>query len=276
MNKFLYPIILFLTCSCGSTDYIHYSVMQNDLAGVKSYVDLGDIETLDGNGATPLIVASYYGHDSIVKYLCGRGAKVDQGDYNGWTALMYASYYNFYNVAKILVDNNAAVDIVDSEGHTALYYAQEYQHDKIAILLKEKKLQIKKRAKSPPVTPAKKKIKKPKSAVSLKPSIEIHTIRTNPSPVPAGSKFKLEVEYKIKDPAVKANNMIRLQFGFSILRGTEVLIEKKPVELEIENRSFTTTIEPLNAPPVEGDYKIKVFLQYKQEIIEDSEEFKIE
>jgi len=100
-------------------------LVQNDLAGFKSYVDLSDIETQDGNGATPLIVAAYYGHDSIVMYLCDRGAKVDQPDYNGWTALIYASYYNFYNVAKILVDNNAAVDIADSEGHTALYYARE-------------------------------------------------------------------------------------------------------------------------------------------------------
>jgi len=163
MNKRLYSIlILFITCSCANTSYIHYAIMQNDLAEVKSYVDRGDIESLDDTGSTPLIVASYYGHASIVKYLCDKGANVDQRDYNSWTALMYASYYNFYNVAKILVDNNAAVNIVNSEGHTALFYAQEYQLDKIALLLKEseKNLQIKKRTQSSPVKPGKEKIEK--------------------------------------------------------------------------------------------------------------------
>jgi hypothetical protein len=140
----------------------------------------------------------------------------------------------------------------------------------------KKNLQIKKKTKSPPIKPANKKIKKRKSATASKPTIEIYTIQTNPSPVPAGSKFKLEVEYKVKDAAVKAKNMIRVQFGFSILRGTEVLIEKKPVALEIENKSFTTTSEPLNAHPVKGNYTIKVFFKYKGETAEDSKDFKIE
>ena len=277
MNKFLYPIILFLTCSCGSTDYIHYAVMQNDLTGVKSYVDSGEIDTRDGNGATPLIVAAYYGHDSIVKYLCDRGAKVDHRDYNGWTALMYASYYNFYNVAKILIDHNAAVDIVDSEGHTALYYAQEYQHDKIASLLKgnEKKLQIKKRAKSSTVKPGKKKIEKQSSAASLKPSIEILGIEIIPSPVRAGSTFKLEVEYKVNDPAIQ-DEKIPVQFSFAILSGTKVLFKLNPTELKSENGIRFKKDYSLNAYEEKGNYTIKVFLKYKGETTEDSKDFKIE
>ena len=130
-------MILVLICSCTTTSPIHNAIIQNNLTEVKTYVDRGDIELPDGNGATPLIAASYYGQEAIVKYLCHKGAKVDQRDYGGWTALMYAAYYNNYNIAKILLDNNAAVEIENNEGHTALFYAQEYQHDQIVTLLKE-------------------------------------------------------------------------------------------------------------------------------------------
>jgi ankyrin repeat protein len=139
MDRVLYSIlVLFLICSCAGTNNIHSAVKKQNLEEIKTYVEQGDIELTDSNGFTPLILASYYDHPPIVKYLCDNGADVDKGDNKGWTALMYASYYNFYDIAKILLDNNASVNKKNSEGHTALYYANQYKYEDIVKLLKEK------------------------------------------------------------------------------------------------------------------------------------------
>ena len=139
MYRLFYSIlVLFLICSCASTHRIHSAVKKQNLEEIKTYVEQGEIDLTDLNGFTPLILASYYDHPSIVQYLCESGADVDRGDNKGWTALMYASYYNFYDIAKILLDHNASVNKKNSEGHTALYYANQYKYEDIVKLLKAK------------------------------------------------------------------------------------------------------------------------------------------
>ena len=139
MPRGIYPIVaIFMIFSCVSSRQIHLAVKNNDLGQVREYVMQGGIELKDSNGFTPLILASYYGHTAIVKYLLEQGANVDQRDKNGWTALIYASYYNYYDIAQILLDHNASVNMQNSEGHTALYYAEQFRYDKTSELLKEK------------------------------------------------------------------------------------------------------------------------------------------
>jgi len=139
MPRGIYPIIaLVMICSCVSSRQIHLAVKQNDLDKVSEYVMQGGIELRDSNGFTPLILAAYFGHTSIVKYLLEQGANVDQRDKNGWTALIYASYYNYYDIAQILLDHSASVNMQNSEGHTALYYAEQFRFDKMTEILKQK------------------------------------------------------------------------------------------------------------------------------------------
>ena len=139
MPRGIYTIVaIFMICSCVSSRQIHLAVKENDLGKVSEYVMQGGIELKDSNGFTPLILAAYFGHTSIVKYLLEQGANVDQRDKNGWTALIYASYYNYYDIAQILLDHNASVNMQNSEGHTALYYAEQFRYDKMTEILKEK------------------------------------------------------------------------------------------------------------------------------------------
>lgn len=179
MVRFFYSILTFIfILSCASNaannngrNGIHHAVANNQLSEVKKYVDNGDIELRDSYGFTPLILASYWGHPAIVKYLCEKGAKVDKKDNSGSTALMYAAYYNFIEVTRILLDHNdnknlvnkrdnggwtalmfaasrnfieitrilldhnANKDLVNSEGLTALYYAEKFRHGEIEMLL---------------------------------------------------------------------------------------------------------------------------------------------
>jgi ankyrin repeat protein len=139
MTRGIYSILsIFMICACVSSSQIHAAVKENDLDQVQEYVRNGDIERKDSNGFTPLILASYFGHTSIVRYLLEQGANVDQRDNNGWTALLYASYYNYYDIALILLDHNASVNMQNSEGHTALYYAEQFRYDKTTEILNEK------------------------------------------------------------------------------------------------------------------------------------------
>ena len=139
MARFYYSIlVLFFICSCATTENInsiHYAVKSNQLTEVKNSVDKGELELPDKNGLTPLILASYYGHTSIVKYLCEKGAMVNQTDNNGWTALMYAAYYNFIEITRILLDHNAKKDMVNPQGFTASYYAEKLNHKDIVMLI---------------------------------------------------------------------------------------------------------------------------------------------
>lgn len=140
MDRFYYAILItILSCafaSNGNTSSIHSAVKNNHLAEVKNYVERGDLELPDKNGLTPLLVAAYYGHTAIVKYLCEKGARVDADDNKGWTSLMYAAYYNYVEIAKILLAHNADKSIKNPKGHSAFYYANKYGHNDIATVLR--------------------------------------------------------------------------------------------------------------------------------------------
>ena len=147
MSRTLYSIlIVFLTCAFANTAItgeIHDAVKNNQLTEVKNYVESGDIELPDRNGLTPLLVATYYGKTAIVKYLCDKGARVDEDDSNGWTSLMYAAYYNYVEIAKILIEHNANMSVRNPKGYTALYYAEKYGHNEIIKMLTPEKQEVK-------------------------------------------------------------------------------------------------------------------------------------
>jgi hypothetical protein len=129
-------VILICTfTTTGITGEIHEAVKKNQLTEVKRYVERGDIELPDKNGLTPLLVAAYYGHTSIVKYLCDAGAMVNADDNKGWTSLMFAAYYNYIEIANILLAHNANKNMKNPKGYTAYYYAQKYGHHDIAKML---------------------------------------------------------------------------------------------------------------------------------------------
>lgn len=86
------------------------------------------------------MIATYYGHSSLVKYLVENGAVVNSQDKRGWTSLMYAAYDNYTEIAKSLLEHNASVTIKNSEGKTALDTAEEaYSGELLDLLKKERK-----------------------------------------------------------------------------------------------------------------------------------------
>jgi len=53
-----------------------------------------DINQVDENGATPLIIACKFGHTALVKFILSRGAKIDLADNKGMTAVKNAELSN--------------------------------------------------------------------------------------------------------------------------------------------------------------------------------------
>ncbi|PKS12130.1 hypothetical protein jhhlp_001428 [Lomentospora prolificans] len=82
--------------------------------------DFVDINAADEDGTPPLIYASCFGHESVVKSLVDAGADVDRQDRNQWTALMWAMTNRHKSIAKMLLDHGASAEQKTSTGRTAL------------------------------------------------------------------------------------------------------------------------------------------------------------
>jgi hypothetical protein len=87
----------------------------------KSYID---VNLPDEEGTVPLIYASCFGHEGVVKALLDAGANVDKQDRNQWSALMWAMTNRHKTIAKMLLDHGANPDIRSSSGGTAYDFVQ--------------------------------------------------------------------------------------------------------------------------------------------------------
>jgi hypothetical protein len=87
----------------------------------KTYVD---VNLPDEEGTVPLIYASCFGHEGVVKALLDAGAYVDKQDRNQWSALMWAMTNRHKSIAKMLLDHGANPDIRSSSGGTAYDFVQ--------------------------------------------------------------------------------------------------------------------------------------------------------
>ncbi len=78
--------------------------IQKSLALIKNGAD---VNLVDKNGDTALIVATRYGHKDIPQALINSGADVDATDQYGNTALYYAERRGYMDIAKALVSSGA-------------------------------------------------------------------------------------------------------------------------------------------------------------------------
>lgn len=94
-----------------------------------------DINGPDDEGAAPLIYASCFGHDEIVRSLLDAGARVDEQDRHKWTALMWATANRHASIVKLLLERGASPELTSSSGRTAFDFVppdsdiSEYLHE---------------------------------------------------------------------------------------------------------------------------------------------------
>ncbi|PIK35534.1 putative ankyrin repeat and SAM domain-containing protein 3 isoform X1 [Apostichopus japonicus] len=84
---------------------------------------------------TPLMYASYIGHDNIVNLLLDAKVDVNIGTESGTTPLMLAASCGNESVAYFLHQNGAKLDIPNERGWTALFHATYSGHLKVVQLM---------------------------------------------------------------------------------------------------------------------------------------------
>jgi ankyrin repeat protein len=150
------------------------AINKNNISLVEQLIQNGaDVDELDGNQDSPLVIAAYKGYDEIVKILLEKGADVravdpgmkatalhaaayagqmeaarllinfhidinKQGPYNGYTALHDAIWQNNIDVVKLLLDSGADLNLLSNDGKSALDFAKSKNRKEIIKLIQDK------------------------------------------------------------------------------------------------------------------------------------------
>ncbi|XP_012921180.1 ankyrin repeat and SAM domain-containing protein 6 isoform X3 [Heterocephalus glaber] len=82
--------------------------------------DPNHVNLINGDGATPLMLAAVTGQLPLVQLLVERHADIDKQDsVHGWTALMQATYHGNKEIVKFLLNQGADVTLRAKNGYTA-------------------------------------------------------------------------------------------------------------------------------------------------------------
>ena len=71
---------------------------------------------------SPLMLASQFGHLSIVHLLLERKAAIDFSDGDGFTALTIACEFRFWDIVKLLAEYGASFTLMNATGRNGLDY----------------------------------------------------------------------------------------------------------------------------------------------------------
>ena len=82
-----------------------------------------DLNALNAQGESPLMLASLKGQLELVEYMVKKGADVNKP---GWTPLHYAATNSHLSVIRLLLENHAYIDAESPNGSTPLMMASMY------------------------------------------------------------------------------------------------------------------------------------------------------
>ena len=129
------------TNKAGWTPLFHTAARMQD-APIKKHLRLliqlgSDVNYKDKNGRTPLMVAASMGRKHAVEVLINNYAGIDLLDHYGWSALMLAVYYNHIEVTRFLCECGCDVNLTSPQGMSAIKIARKHQRKRIVELLQE-------------------------------------------------------------------------------------------------------------------------------------------
>jgi hypothetical protein len=116
---------------------LHNAIKASDLASLSDVVSNGeDVDLRDANGDTPLMIASAYGHEKIVKFLLDKGAYQNASSPSGDTPLSLAAFHGYASIVQLLIQRG--VDLERRSGNmraTPLHLASRKGHKEVVQLL---------------------------------------------------------------------------------------------------------------------------------------------
>lgn len=117
--------------SQNQEDLIGY-IESNNSGNIRDLAEeLDDIDYLDFEGNTPLIIASTYGFSHTAQILLDEGADINHQNDQGETALILAAHSGQKEVVRTLLENGADSSIETNEGETALERAESSEIEEV-------------------------------------------------------------------------------------------------------------------------------------------------
>ena len=136
MKQLLITIAAVVLVGCGPSVDIWIAAKEGNIKAVKQHLAAGaDVNAKTGDGWSPLIYATYYGHKEIIELLIAAGADANVKDSFGGNLLHYAASRGRKEVAELLVTAGTEVNGKNKYGLTPLNRAATRGHKETAELL---------------------------------------------------------------------------------------------------------------------------------------------
>ncbi|KAM4025327.1 ankyrin repeat and SAM domain-containing protein 3 isoform 1-T2 [Anomaloglossus baeobatrachus] len=121
------PLDLHTAASIGQYEVVQGCVRRRDV----------DLNQANLGGWTPLMYASYIGHDAVVSLLLEAGVDVNCRTPSGQTPLILAASCGNESVAYFLIQQGAEIEARDARGWTALFHCTSAGHQRMLRFLLE-------------------------------------------------------------------------------------------------------------------------------------------
>ncbi|XP_034564283.1 ankyrin repeat and SAM domain-containing protein 3 [Notolabrus celidotus] len=119
------PLDLHTACSIGQYDVVAECIKKREM----------DLNGKNMGGWTPLMYASYIGHDNIANLLLEAGVNVNATTAKGLSPLMLAASCGNESIAYFLLQQGAELELKDSRGWTALFHCTSTGHQQMVKFL---------------------------------------------------------------------------------------------------------------------------------------------
>ena len=115
-----------------SIDYTSINVLLSDSTNV---------DTVDQEGNTPLMVAAHIGNPRIMNIILSHNPDINKQNNNGMTALMIAAETGQLHAVEMLVKRGANQSIENADGNKAITLASKFGHDQVVTYLQSLRTQ---------------------------------------------------------------------------------------------------------------------------------------
>jgi uncharacterized protein len=140
LAKIVVVFLFVLTQNTISAQDVFDAARTGDISRLRVLQKIkGDtLNSLNENGFSPLLLATYRNQNKTVKFLIQQKANVNQTSQEG-TPIIAAAYKGNIAIVKMLIKNGAFLNAVGHDGATALIFATQNSDDTmIKLLLKNK------------------------------------------------------------------------------------------------------------------------------------------
>ncbi|KAL1909321.1 hypothetical protein Sste5344_004950 [Sporothrix stenoceras] len=131
------PLLVSADPGCGKSVLSKY-LIDHELSQQSATICYFFFKDQDQNTARQALLASYFGHDSVVKLLLEKGADVEAKAEDGRTPLSYAAAEEHEAVARLLFEKGADIEAKAYHNWTPLFFAADGGHEAVTRLLLEK------------------------------------------------------------------------------------------------------------------------------------------